>query len=400
MTLHLGYCTNVHAGADLDQTKANLEQYACRVKQLFSPTQPMGVGLWLSAAAAQSLLDEGQTPEFAAWLTDQGLHPFTMNGFPFGNFHQAEVKHKVYLPTWADDQRRQYTHHLIDIHAQLLPPATEGSISTLPLLWGIPSPSSEVLAACAQQLRQTAAYLAETEARTGKLIHLCLEPEPGCALQYSQDIVTFFEQHLLPGADEPTLRRHVRVCHDVCHAAVMFEDQAEVLQRYQAAGILVGKVQVSAAVLVDFEQIDPNDRAAAVEQLTAFQEPRYLHQTTIKTNADEPLTFYEDLPEALMENAWPEQWTGQWRTHFHVPIYLEKFGWLTASQSDILACLKAVPNFAPEVTHFEVETYAWGVLPTELQQPDLAAGIAQELAWFQNAVNDSTHQRVTDTQFN
>ena len=75
MTLHLGYCTNVHAGADLDQTKANLEQYACRVKQLFSPTQPMGVGLWLSAAAAQSLLDEGQTPEFAAWLTDQGLHP-------------------------------------------------------------------------------------------------------------------------------------------------------------------------------------------------------------------------------------------------------------------------------------------------------------------------------------
>ena len=32
--------------------------------------------------------------------------------------------------------------------------------------------------------------------------------------------------------------------------------------------------------------------------------------------------------------------------------------------------------------HLEVETYAWGVLPPELRQPDLAAGIAQELAWL------------------
>ena len=29
--------------------------------------------------------------------------------------------------------------------------------------------------------------------------------------------------------------------------------------------------------------------------------------------------------------------------------------------------------------HFEAETYAWGVLPAELQQPDLAAGIAAEM---------------------
>ena len=35
--------------------------------------------------------------------------------------------------------------------------------------------------------------------------------------------------------------------------------------------------------------------------------------------------------------------------------------------------------------HFEVETYAWGVLPPELQQPDLAAGIADEMAWFRGA---------------
>jgi hypothetical protein len=35
--------------------------------------------------------------------------------------------------------------------------------------------------------------------------------------------------------------------------------------------------------------------------------------------------------------------------------------------------------------HFEVETYAWSVLPPELQQPDLAAGIAAEMDWFAKA---------------
>jgi len=31
-----------------------------------------------------------------------------------------------------------------------------------------------------------------------------------------------------------------------------------------------------------------------------------------------------------------------------------------------------------------VETYAWTVLPVEWQQPDLAAGIAEELSWFRS----------------
>jgi hypothetical protein len=33
------------------------------------------------------------------------------------------------------------------------------------------------------------------------------------------------------------------------------------------------------------------------------------------------------------------------------------------------------------VKHWEVETYAWNVLPKELQVPDLAEGIAKELLW-------------------
>ncbi len=72
--------------------------------------------------------------------------------------------------------------------------------------------------------------------------------------------------------------------------------------------------------------------------------------------------------------------SGQWRVHFHVPIYLERFGPLRTTQDDIRKCLQAVGQH-PDLRHFEVETYAWSVLPRELQQAELADGIALEMQW-------------------
>ena len=41
---------------------------------------------------------------------------------------------------------------------------------------------------------------------------------------------------------------------------------------------------------------------------------------------------------------------------------------------------------APASPHYEAETYAWGVLPEALQQPDLATGIARELVWLRDQI--------------
>src|SRR5206468_1580952 len=92
MTIQFGYCTNVHAGPDLEQTRANLQRYALAVKQRVRPNEPMGVGLWLAASAARKLVGERRVTEFADWLAEVGLVLFTFNGFPFGDFHQAVVK--------------------------------------------------------------------------------------------------------------------------------------------------------------------------------------------------------------------------------------------------------------------------------------------------------------------
>jgi len=104
-----GYCTNVHAGATLEEMRGNLERHALAVKQRYSPDQPMGVGLWLSAKAAEELLLNHAEHEFGEWLAERGLVPYTMNGFPYGNFHQEVVKHRVYEPTWWQPERLHYT---------------------------------------------------------------------------------------------------------------------------------------------------------------------------------------------------------------------------------------------------------------------------------------------------
>jgi hypothetical protein len=379
-SVQTGYCTNVHAGADLDQTLANLQRYALAVKRLASPDAPMGLGLWLSASAARRLLAEGRLGEWAAWLREVGLVPFTLNGFPFGDFHQPVVKHRVYHPTWAEQERLDYTHDLITILDGLLPPGLEGTISTLPLAWGRPGPDLHDLAKMAAALRRVAGELARRERETGRLIALCLEPEPGCVLQRSEDVLRFFRELLLPGGDEAVLRRHIRVCHDICHQVVMFEDQAEVLARYRSAGIRVGKVQVSSAVCLPPDQAGPEERAAALAQMAEFAEDRYLHQTVTRAGPDSAPVFHEDLPLALAA-ARAGASGGEWRVHFHVPIYLERFGRLRASPWAIRECVEAITAHA-DTAHFEVETYAWGVLPPELRQPDLATGIAHEMTWF------------------
>lgn len=374
-----GYCTNVHANASLEKTRANLEKHALGVKRRISANEPMGIGLWLSANAAQELVSSGHVADFAGWLRDLGLVPFTMNGFPYGDFHETVVKHKVYQPTWYEPARLDYTLQLAEILDQLLPPGIEGSISTLPIAW--PKKLGErleesLLQAAAANLRKAAASLAELEKRTGRLIYVCIEPEPGCVLDTADDIVTFFEDYLITNENSRVVRRHLRVCHDICHSAVMFEDQLGAVVQYSGAGIEIGKVQVSSAVGVDFEALPPGERQAALQLLqTKFVEPRYLHQTSVR--ADGKVTLFEDLHHAAAL-ARP---IGQWRTHFHVPIYWKGTLPFQTFQNQIGPCIEAVLAHS-HCRHFEVETYAWGVLPPELQHPELADGIAQEMKWF------------------
>ena len=120
-------------------------------------------------------------------------------------------------------------------------------------------------------------------------------------------------------------------------------------------------------------------RAEALAALGEFAEDRYLHQTVCRTQNSQ---FFEDLPQALAaaRSGQVEAWA-EWRVHFHVPIYLERFGALSTTREDIVECLRHTLT-EPQLKHYEVETYAWGVLPEELRQSELSSGIAREMQWL------------------
>ncbi len=388
--LRIGYCTNVHAGTCLEEVLGNLDRHAAGVRDRLAAdpatrrwTGPMDVGLWLPVETARRLRTEHPPAFLAEQLAARGLRAFTFNGFPYGDFHRRSVKHEVYRPGWDDPRRLAYTRDLVEIMAQLHGPGAEVGISTVPITWG-PWCDEPAWARAVANLRLAAAHAADVEARSGVCVHLDLEPEPGCVLDRPIHLVRLFEDRLLPRlapGEEARVRRHLRACHDACHAAVMFDGQAESMQRLQAAGIAVGKVQVSSALDIDFAPLDAAARAEALERLRGFAEPRYLHQVVIRRRHDGPVVLVEDLPQAIEAAAADPRVleAARWRVHFHVPVHAAEAGRLGTTRDAIDACLAAA--IEQGVRDFEVETYAWSVLPEEMQPADLAEGIAAELAW-------------------
>lgn len=378
----LTYCLNIHRGESWSETQAALRGPALSVARRVAPDQTFGLGLRLSARAAEELAEPDRVQELRDFLERQQLGVFTINGFPFGRFHGAPVKTRVYEPDWQSAEREHYTCLLADVLAGLLPEGQDGSISTVPVGFAPALTSPSAVEAAVARLLHTVRHLARVEAETGREIHLGLEPEPSCYLERSEEYVAFYERVLAaagPG-EEPLVRRHLGVCFDTCHVALTFESLAEAWDRYVAAGIRISKVQLSAAL-----RADASEPARAA--LRVFDEPTYLHQVRAR-RSDGTMMAWLDLPEALA--AWPAD-AEELRVHFHVPLFWQAEGPLgsTVSSLDEAFWTRARSGVC---THFEVETYTFDVLPASLQCGDVVASIAAELNWARSRLMGEQHE--------
>lgn len=373
---HLTYCSNIHPGESWPEIEANLERHVVAVKARVCPDAPFGVGLRLSARAAQELTD-GALPALQRLLARHELYVFTINGFPYGRFHGAPVKEAVYRPDWLEPERVAYTDQLADLLAQLLPDGVDGSISTVPGCFRARAGSiggAGALPAIAENLRQSAAHLAAIERATGKRIALAIEPEPCCLIETLDEAIGLFTEHLA-GAS------HLGICLDACHAAVEYEDLPAALARVRAAGIAVAKLQLSAGL-----RLAPVD-AEARRAVARFADPVYLHQVIARRGRS--LTRYVDLPDALADTAVADEW----RVHCHVPIVRAELG-AFASTQDALAELLALHRADPISPHLEVETYTWDVLPPELRDAPIADAVARELTWVIDQLHGQLHGQL------
>ncbi len=388
---HLTYCTNIHAAEAWPDVIAGLRRHLPEIKAEISPEAPLGVGLRLAAMAAESLRDPAAFAELQAFLNEGDFYVFTLNGFPYGAFHGQPVKEGAYKPDWLDPVRLSYTNVLADHLSPLLPDGMEGSISTVPGTfkpWIAGDGRDQAMAAIADNMIRHVAHLVELRTRTGAMINLALEPEPFCMIETIEETIEFFNLFLysdqaiarlveLTGLSESNagsaLRHHLGVCYDVCHAAVEFEDPRASLGALKSAGVKISKLQLSSAMRI------PKVGPETVQQLGQMNEPVYMHQVVEKRGGE--LIRYPDIPEALVEIDAAQG--SEWRTHFHVPIFLEEMQTVATTQQ-FLKDILAIHKEAPVTEQLEVETYTWDVLPESYTNVGVSAAIARELAWVKD----------------
>ncbi|VUD69084.1 hypothetical protein TDB9533_04450 [Thalassocella blandensis] len=378
--IHLSYCTNIHPGENWEALYLQLQQHLPSIKNSVSPNTPMGVGLRLSARAANELLEyKHHLDTFKQWLEEQALYVFTINGFPYGTFHATadipQVKENVYEPDWTRPARLHYSQQLAEILAHLLPENCHGSISTVPVGFRTKVSNDEALQQATQHLITFAEFAQKLQQRTGKYIRLALEPEPACYLETIEDVQQFFTSFVFNTAhhhniDLATVRRHIGVCLDTCHSSVMFEEPQHFVAAMATSDIPIYKIQVTAALKIDSWQ------ASHYAVLKPYAEPTYLHQTCIRDPHTGEVRFFLDLDQALESVQTGEEL----RSHFHVPVFAEELHSISTTQQDVTVFLQDFKR-NPCCEHLEVETYTFDVLPDTLMLGNISQSISREISW-------------------
>jgi hypothetical protein len=210
---------------------------------------------------------------------------------------------------------------------------------------------------------RAALALEDLAARTGVEIVLAIEPEPWCILESIDEALRWFEDEAFPFAathgNEAAMRRHVGLCVDLCHAAVVGEHPVDAIRTIGRAGVRVGKIQLSSAVLA--RGVEGRDRL-----LREYDEPVYLHQTWARVAGLGP---FLDLSDPALASAvlGPDD---SLVSHFHVPLHWHGDETLGSTQDQVLEFLQAIedePDLLEVGIPLEVETYT---------NPDIADELA------------------------
>jgi sugar phosphate isomerase/epimerase len=360
--LHLAYCTNIHRGQTWVETWEALKRYTLAVRDRVSPKAPYAIGLRLSDQASRELSDSKQLLAFQSWLEKENCYVFTINGFPYGQFHGTRVKEQVYAPDWTTRERLEYTCRLFDLLDALRPEGVEGSVSTVPCSY------KEFIHSTAQDKAMRDNLWRCIEHIAGKSLHLGLEPEPLCYVETSQETVEFIERMRGDRPGDDRLDRHLGVNYDTCHLAVEFEEPADVLRRFKEHKVRISKLHLSSALKVQAN-------AATRTALRAFADDTYFHQV-IERAPDGTLKRYKDLDVAFAQAG-----ENEWRIHFHVPLHSPPTKLFGNTADHLMGVLDALKDDPKLCSHLEMETYTWEVMPAEMKKRDVVDQLAGEYDW-------------------
>jgi len=395
-TIHVGYSTNVHRAERLDDVFTFLERATVPIRnRLGLDGRAMGLDLRIGSALARELdRDPRKVDRLKERLAELDLYVFGVNGFPLGDFQADVVKLAVYRPDWREPARRDDTLIMGRVLARLLPPGIEGAVSTV--AGGYRRLSGDdrgTRDAMARAMVDVAAAFAELHQETGRRIALAPEPEPDTTMDDCDSVLSFYREHVFPAAKrlgprgEEVVRRHLPVCLDACHLSVLFEDPGETIATLEAAGIRVGKSNISCCPAVR----NPTGNEAGRRFLLALNEPRFLHQTSGRDRSGSirlrlpDLDAFEGVSPAELEEL------AEIRSHFHVPLHGAGGEGYTTTRNETESFIESLLG-SSSCQALAVETYTWHVLDqTPLGSEagsDLVVGLAEELRWTMERVRE------------
>jgi len=390
---HLTYSTLVHPADNWEQLWNSLNTYLPKVKARFAGNKSFGVCIRLSASSAETLANSpAEREKLKKFLGDNDMYIYTANAFVYGHFKGAAVKEQVYEPDWRSEERTQYTINVANVLADVCPAGIAPSIQSAPLGFKGRVTGNDVVAAYTNNVLRVVAHLIALESKTGRTVQLALEPEPFCFLETTDETIDYFTKHLYSGASveklaklahvpiseaNEALRRHLGIVYDICHQAVEYENITESLQKLVDAGIPVFKLQEAAALHM------PEVTQPVVDTLKRYAKTIYLTQTMEKKNGK--LTRYLNVDDAIAAFE-KDPGPREWRTHIHVPVFLDDLGQFRTTRFAIEDALKFHKQ-KPLSRHLEVETYTWDMLPENLKTGDIVEYVCRELDWVRGQLS-------------
>jgi hypothetical protein len=384
---HLTYSTLVHQTDNWDQLWKSVNTYLPAVKARVAPNQKFGVCLRTSAPSAEMLsIDPSKRADLKKFFADNDLYLYTANAFVYGVFKKQVIKEDVYEPDWQTSERREYTKQVANLLAELAPEGISPSIQSAPLGFKPKVTGDHVVEEYTNNVIDVVAHLVELKKKTGKTVTLGLEPEPRCYLETTDETITYFKNYLFTGETAKKLakktglneadanramREYTGVVFDIGHQSVGYEDIPVSLQKLVDNGVQIVKLQEAASMYI------PEVTQKVVDALQSFAKTIYLSQTCQKK--DGKMTWFLNLEDAF-EDWYKNPGPREWRTHFHVPVFLDDLGAFRTTRFALEQAL-AFHKKTPLSTHLEIETYTWDVLPDHLKTGDIVEYVTRELDW-------------------
>lgn len=357
---NITYCSNIFKNNKLIDLIKNLKEYKKKNKE------QKNISICLSNNILKEIKKNNNIKKIYTWIKINKLNIKLINGFVYKQFHTKKIKEFIYYPDWTKIERYNFTKNIL-YFIQKINKFKNFGVTTLPISYEawIKKEKKYNLKKSINNLFKILEIIIKIKKYKKRNIHLDIEPEPFCSIEKCNDFIIFFNTWLIPLIKKnfklkykikekkyiKYIRKHINICYDACHSAVMFENQKKNLDLIKKEKIKIGRIQISSAIKIKF--IEKNKI-----NLDFLKKSSFLHQSIIKLKNNKIIKkkdFFElkNIKDLIIKEI---------RIHCHIPIYEKKISKnIYTTQNELILLIKnMIKN--KDIKNLEIETYTYDTM--------------------------------------